>query len=157
MQDGRGRAMADYWQPVIEAAVKSKLEDFGSVKLRFVRNSSLKDEITFQNFLEKTIKYPLDQSRIFQKFSGKELLEEPISYAGVICPECHRAHGKTFIENKPGRSISWRASLGGIRWPWPRGRIHIRASDFRGFRVIWKGSFAGNNIFLFLVWRRFSW
>lgn len=110
MQDGSECAMADYWQPVIEAAVRSKLEEFGSVNLRFVRNSILKDEITFQDFLEKTIRYPFDQSRIFQKFSGKELLEEPISYAGVICPECHRAHGKTSIENEPGRSISWQCA-----------------------------------------------
>jgi lysyl-tRNA synthetase class I len=110
MQDGHECPSTDYWQPIIESAVRSKLGEFGSVALLFVRNSGLRDEITFRDFLEKTINHPIEQSRIFQEFSGKELLEEPISYAGVICPECHRAHGKTSIENKPGRAISWQCA-----------------------------------------------
>lgn len=110
MQDGREYTMADYWQPIIESAVRSKLKEFGATTLHFIRNSSLKGEIVFRDFLEKTINYPVEQSRIFQKFSGKELLEEPLTYAGAICPKCHRAHGKTSIKNGPDRAVSWQCT-----------------------------------------------
>lgn len=107
MQDGRECSVTDYWQPIIESAVRSRLEEFKSVTLRFVRNSSLKSEKVFQDFLQKTISNPADQSKIFQEFSGKELLEEPLSYAGAICPACRKAHGKTVVESESERIISW--------------------------------------------------
>ena len=110
MEDSRECAIADYWQPIIESAVRSKLTEFESITLRFIRNSTLRNEMAFQSFLEKTINYPLDQARIFQNFSEKEVLREPISYAGMICPACYRAHGNTSIENTQDKIISWQCA-----------------------------------------------
>lgn len=105
--DGSEYAMADYWQPIIEMAVKSRLKEFDFVNLHFVRNSSLKSHPVFRDFLARTIADPVTQSNIFRKHSGKDLLKSPLSYAGVICPSCKKAHGETNIVDFSYDSVSW--------------------------------------------------
>ncbi len=97
--------IADHWQPIIEGCFKkSVIKDFPLVTINLVRNSYLKEKTHFKRLLLETIKNPVKQSKIFKKYSGHDVLQTPIKYAGVICPKCRSAHGDTIvIKNK----ISW--------------------------------------------------
>lgn len=106
-KNGSVMSVVDYWQPLIEKVLRSKLKQFSKITINFVRNSDLKSSPVFEEYLIKTISNPKDQAHIFEKYSGRELLKEPISYAGVICPFCKKAHGKTSIVSVEKRMIDW--------------------------------------------------
>jgi len=103
-------SVVDYWQPSIEAALRSKLKKFSNISINFVRNSDLKSSPIFEEYLMKTILNPLDQSQIFKKYSRMELLEKPIAYAGAICPLCKKSHGKTNVIDIQKKIIKWECS-----------------------------------------------
>lgn len=104
---GKEYSMVEYWEPVVKMALTSQLREFSAVRLSFIRNSSLKVNPVFQDFLLRTLSDPMGQSEIFRQYSGKELLKKPLSYAGIICPFCKRAHGETMVIDKEINLISW--------------------------------------------------
>ncbi len=90
-------SITDHWQPIIERNVSSLKKKYSGISIKFIRNSNLKKNPLYNSLLLETIKNPLDQAKIFEKYSGKEVLEAPIQYAGAICRKCHRSHGKTSV------------------------------------------------------------
>jgi lysyl-tRNA synthetase class I len=97
--------ITDHWQPVIEKIVNLLKEDYPKLKIKFVRNSSLKNKKYFKVLLLDTLKNPQDHVEIFKKYSDKEILESPIQYAGVICPKCKKSHGTTTVISS--KKIRW--------------------------------------------------
>lgn len=90
-------SVVNHWQPIIEnSLVKLKMR-FPGISLSFVRNSDLVGHAFFKDLLLETIRNPKEQSYILKQYSGKDILNEPIQYAGAICPKCKRSHGKTTI------------------------------------------------------------
>ncbi|MFH1049241.1 MAG: hypothetical protein V1732_06295 [Patescibacteria group bacterium] len=99
-KEGCHKSITKHWQPIIEKNVKSLKKIYPSISVRFVKNSDLKKYSFFTHLLLETIKNPESQAKIFKKYSGKEVLNDPVQYAGVICENCHRSRGKTIIVGK---------------------------------------------------------
>ncbi len=97
IKDEKGccESVADHWQPIIERNMTRLKESFKDISFRFVRNSTLINHVFCQNLLLQTLKNPREQLEILKANSNKKTLEDPVQYAGIICPECHRAHGKS--------------------------------------------------------------
>lgn len=99
LPDDKGccRSLTDHWQKVIERNVTPLQITYPGISFKFVRNSELIKHPFCKWMLSETIKDPRKQFEIMKNNSGKETLENPVQYAGAICPECHRAHGETRI------------------------------------------------------------
>lgn len=123
--DSGKKYTADHWQPIIEKSFNNSiLKSFPNIKIEFIRNSSLKNHKHFKSLLLETIKNPKKQSQIFAKYSGKEVLRDPIKYAGVVCPKCKKTHGDTsVIKNK----IMWICSSCGYK----------KIDDYKNFDYWW--------------------
>jgi hypothetical protein len=105
--DSTGTKMADFWQPIIESAVKFGLRNYPKVKVNFYRNSELKNTPEFRDVLIDTINNPLKQFQIYKNVSNFPVLDSPIGYASAVCPKCKKAHGTTkYIDGK----IHWKCS-----------------------------------------------
>ncbi len=97
--------VVEHWQPIIERCfIDSIKKSFKNIKVSFVRNSSLKDKSDFRKLLVETLKNPKKQSKIFAQHSGKEVLDSPIRYAGVVCPQCKKTNGQSTVTKK---GIQW--------------------------------------------------
>lgn len=90
-------SVVNHWQPIIENSLFKLKMRFPGISLRFVRNSDLAGHDFFKDLLLETIRNPKEQSYIFKQYSGKDILDEPIQYAGAICPKCKRSHGRTTV------------------------------------------------------------
>ena len=90
-------SMADYWQDIIARIVNNAFKNFSNIKIEFFRNSELKSNYIFKNLLIETIKNPEKQASIYNKYSDKEILSDPIMYASMICPDCKSARNKTTV------------------------------------------------------------
>lgn len=98
--------VVDHWQPIFERNILNIKKTFPGITIDFIRNSSLKNKSYFKSLLLETLKNPKAQAEIFAKYSGKEVLDSPIQYAGVVCPKCKRAHGKTTVVSS--KKILWK-------------------------------------------------
>ncbi|MEI6553140.1 MAG: hypothetical protein WCO09_01080 [bacterium] len=98
-------SIVDHWQPIIEQKMLGLKDTFSGVSFQFVRNSTLIDHPFCQELLLKTIENPREQLELIKANSNKKTLQDPVQYAGAICPKCHRAHGKTLVFG--GNRISW--------------------------------------------------
>lgn len=107
-ENGCCEFITDHWQPIIEKNLNQIKNRFQEVSFKFIRNSELISHPYCEKLLTETIKNPKDQLKILKKYSGKETLDKPISYAGVICPECRSAHGKTSVVED--NLIQWECS-----------------------------------------------
>jgi lysyl-tRNA synthetase class I len=95
-----------HWQPIMENIILNIKKTFPNITIDFVRNSSLKNKYYFKSLLLETLKNPEEQAKIFAKYSGKPILKSPIQYAGIICPKCKKAHGKTTVYSS--KEILWK-------------------------------------------------
>ncbi len=98
-------SIVEHWQPIIKKEFETLFKDYQKVQITFVRNSELRDHPVFKELLLRTLRNPLEQGDIMRKLSGKEVLDTPLSYAGVICPNCRRSQGDTKITM--GDAVSW--------------------------------------------------
>lgn len=96
-ENGCCSSVTDHWQPIIEENLNKLKRRFPEVSFIFVRNSELISHKYCQELLAETIKNPNDQLKILKEYSGKETLESPVSFAGVVCPQCRKSHGKTSV------------------------------------------------------------
>jgi lysyl-tRNA synthetase class I len=97
--------IVDHWHPIIERIVGSLKKSYPTITMKFIRNSSLKTGKHFKKLLIDTLKNPKGHAEIFSKYSGKEVLDTPIQYAGIVCPKCKKSHGvTTYISAK---KIKW--------------------------------------------------
>ncbi|MDO8571508.1 MAG: hypothetical protein Q7R79_02420, partial [bacterium] len=99
-------SIVEHWQPIIQKELNILKKDYPHLSFNFVRNSSLKNKIPFKRALIDTLINPQSHATIFKKYSGKEVLESPIKYAGIICPKCRRAHGDTVVISS--KKIQWK-------------------------------------------------
>lgn len=105
-EEGCCKSIVDHWEPIIQRSMLSLKERFPGISFSFVRNSELSTHPRYKELLLRTIKNPEEQMEIFKCFSGKEILAAPLSYAGVICPKCRKAHGDTVVGNND--SVQWK-------------------------------------------------
>lgn len=107
LRDERGchKSIVDHWQPIIERNLIVLKDKYPDISFQFVRNSELINFSFCRELLQKTIKNPHEQFKILKANSDNETLKSPIQYAGVICPKCHRAYGKTTVVDN--EIISW--------------------------------------------------
>ncbi|MCX6722320.1 MAG: hypothetical protein NTY04_04010 [Candidatus Staskawiczbacteria bacterium] len=104
-ESGCCKNTVNHWQPIIEQIVSSLKNNYPKLKTKFIRNSSLKNKKHFKKLLIDTLKNPNNQAEIFKKYSDKEVLDSPIRYAGIICPECKKSHGVTTVMSS--KKIQW--------------------------------------------------
>lgn len=90
-------SIVEHWQPILEKCLRVLTQHYSSTIMSFVKNSELRGNTIFMNLLLHTIRFPQEQGEIMRKYSGKEVLENPMQYAGVVCPQCRKTHGKTDI------------------------------------------------------------
>lgn len=90
-------SIVEHWQPVLERILVKLFSEFPSVQVRFVRNSTLRDNPDFRSLLLRTLREPREQAAIMKKHSGKEVLPHPVCYAGAVCPKCVSARGETRV------------------------------------------------------------
>jgi|GEM_PF-768339 len=102
---GCHESITDHWQPVIEKNVALLKGSYPEISIRFVRNSSLRDDPFFKSLLKLTIKEPSSLSEIFKKHSNKEVFDSPVRYAGAICKKCFRSRGETILVGE--NEIKW--------------------------------------------------
>lgn len=112
-ENGCCKYVVDHWQPIIEKSLSKMKKRFKEISFRFVRNSELVTHPYWKKLLIETIKNPNEQLEMLKKYSGKEALESPISYAGVVCPKCKKSHGKTSIIEDD--IIQWECSSCGAK------------------------------------------
>jgi len=98
--------MIDHWQPIIQRNILNLKNKYPDVSFKFIRNSKLIKNSFCRELLKKTIQNPREQFEILKANSDKKTLENPIQYAGAICPKCFRAHGKTTVTGDG--LISWK-------------------------------------------------
>ena len=99
----------EHWQPIIENCLRVLRKYYSRTEIIFVKNSELRNDVSFMDMLIHTIKFPKEQGDIMRKYSGKEVLEKPMQFAGVVCPKCKKTHGKTHIL-KSG-DIMWKCQM----------------------------------------------
>lgn len=107
-EDGCCKSTVDHWEPIIQRSMLKLKERFPNISFLFVRNSELSKHPYCKELLLRTIRNPEEQMEIFKRFSEKEVLTTPLSYAGAICPNCHRAHGNTSVGDND--SVLWKCS-----------------------------------------------
>ncbi len=93
-------SMVDFWHEVIESNVRFFLKDYKQLTFKFYRNSELLQNSDFRDFLIQTLKDPITQKDIYQKLSFKEVLEEPVSFAGLVCNNCFSVSTNSFYFKK---------------------------------------------------------
>ncbi|MBP7134329.1 hypothetical protein KBA73_03870 [Patescibacteria group bacterium] len=96
-EQGCCSSVVEHWQPVIERSQKWIQERFPAISFRYVRNSELLQEPHCQRLLRETIREPKRLLDIFKTHSSFPTMEEPLTYGGVICPNCRRAHGTSTV------------------------------------------------------------
>jgi lysyl-tRNA synthetase class I len=78
-----------------------KVKDkFPHIKVKCIRNSSMKNNLKLKYYLLKTIKEPHIVLNAIKKYTNKKTLNSPISYAMAVCPKCHLVRGKTDVMKK---------------------------------------------------------
>lgn len=112
-ESGCCSTIVDHWLPVIRKVVGSLKQEYPGLKVRFIRNSSLKNKKYFKRLLMDTLQNPLGHAEIFSTYSGKEVLDSPIQYAGVVCPECKKSHGTTTAMSS--KKIRWSCATCGCQ------------------------------------------
>ena len=123
--NGCCKSIVKHWQPIIENNLLKIKKRFLKISLKFIKNSELIPYPFCKKFLIETIKNPKDQLEIFKEYSTKETLDEPVQYAGAICPRCKRSHGKTTVIGKG--MIQWECEECGMK----------KIDDFNKFQYWW--------------------
>lgn len=106
--------LIDHWLPIIKKSILKLKESFPGLKIFFVKNSELKSDLKFREILTSTLKNPFEQADIYRRFTDKEILTEPIQYAGVVCPICKKTKGQTRAHRVNGDFIRWDCATCGI-------------------------------------------
>ena len=115
--------VVDHWTPIIRSSIGKLKKRFPNIQIYFVKNSELKNDLRFKNILLSTLQRPEGQASIYRMFSGREVLPEPIQYAGVVCPICKKTKGSTKVsEGVPGQ-IEWECGGCGVS-------LHGNYTDF---------------------------
>jgi hypothetical protein len=91
--------IVDHWEPIIEFNSLKIKEKFPEVKIKCVRNSSMRENSRLKYYLFKTIKEPHIVLNAIRKYSNKKTLRRPVVYAMAICPNCHLGKGETEVIN----------------------------------------------------------
>lgn len=107
-EEGCCKSTVDHWEPVVQRNVTKLKERFSGTSFTFVRNSEMSQHPYWKELLLRTINNPEEQVEIFKRLSEKEILTTPLSYAGAICPHCHRAHGNTSVGSD--NLIQWKCN-----------------------------------------------
>lgn len=97
----------DHWLPIIKGSISKLKERFPNIKLFFIKNSELKNDLKFKEILTSTIKNPEEQADIYRRLTDKEILDSPIQYAGAVCPLCKLSKGETLIDRVNSDYVSW--------------------------------------------------
>ena len=92
-----GVALVDAWQPKIEAAINTLKERFPQITIRFIRNSSLKDEPAMRHTILTTMKDRKAHKELFLEISGRPTTGEESYYANVLCESCKAADTQTTL------------------------------------------------------------
>ncbi len=100
--------MVDFWHQVIEANIKFFLKDYELLQFQFFRNSDLLQNAEFRDFLIQTLKDPVTQKNIYQKLSSREVLTEPLSFAGLVCNNCFFVSTHSFSFGKDDSYVSFK-------------------------------------------------
>lgn len=104
----------DHWFPIIKSSILKLKERFIGVQIYFVKNSELKNDLKFKEILTNTIKDPFEQLDIYKRFTTKEILPEPVQYAGAVCPFCKRTKGITQLDKINGEYVNWKCEICGV-------------------------------------------
>lgn len=93
-------SIVDHWQPIIEKEIKYINTHFPKVQVIAIRNSQMKTDPVFKDILMKTISEPHTIKDILKTNSAKLVLDTPVSFAKVICPNCRLAQTQT-VDSTP--------------------------------------------------------
>src|ERR1035437_1677418 len=104
----------DHWFPIIKSSILKLKERFTGVQIYFIKNSELKNDLKFKEILTSTIKDPFEQLDIYKRFTEKEILVEPVQYAGAVCPLCKRTKGITKLDKVSGEYVHWECKVCGV-------------------------------------------
>lgn len=104
----------DHWFPIIKGAISKLNERFPNIKLFFIKNSELKNDLKFKEILTSTIKNPGEQADIYRRLTDKKILNSPVQFAGAVCPLCKLSKGDTSIDKVNGDYIFWKCKNCGI-------------------------------------------
>jgi lysyl-tRNA synthetase class I len=99
------RSIVDHWEKRIKDRVSLIQKKFKEISLKFVRNSELIEYESCRVFLAETVRNPRKQLAILKKHSDADILDEPIQFAGVVCPKCKKTKGDT--RSSVGAEINW--------------------------------------------------
>lgn len=95
--DTDGQNMVEKWQPRIEKEVNKIKKDFPEVKIRYVRNSSLRDNPLMKQVLLHTMKHRVEHKKLLLEVTGKPTVGEDTHFANALCPECLDANTNTIV------------------------------------------------------------
>jgi hypothetical protein len=99
--------MIDHWLPTIKGSILKLKDRFPGIKIYFIKNSQLKNDLKFKEILTSTIINPIEQLDIYRRFTDKDILNEPVQFAGAVCPFCHKTKGTTNIYRVNDEYVRW--------------------------------------------------
>ena len=95
--DSCHKNIVDHWEPIIKRDIFRIKSLYPRTRINIVRNSSLKTRPVCKRILLDTMKYPNEIIEILRRYSQKNTLVTPISFAKAVCPRCYSARGDTSI------------------------------------------------------------
>ena len=93
--ENKNKNIVDYWEPIIVKNAKRIQTLFPKVRIKSVRNSELKNNPIMKKHLLFTIQNPQVLKNILKKYTNKQILDKPLSYAMAVCPKCKKVKGET--------------------------------------------------------------
>jgi len=100
-------SVVDYWEPVIAAEVRVVEKYFPHVRVRTVRNSSMKHHPIMKAYLLKTLQFPDEIAAILKETSKFDVSGSPLHFAMAVCNACKQARGETRVIGKPRNERIW--------------------------------------------------
>jgi len=89
------KSIADHWKKIIGKKLCFLKKEFPGVKIRLIKNSSIKNEPEFKKAITKAINNPELFTQTIDKKEPLIVKKEFLNYGGAICPKCKSAQGKT--------------------------------------------------------------
>lgn len=92
----------EYWQPIFRKQMQNIKSRYPKVKIKIIRNSSMKNTKEMKKYLLKTLNSGRKIASILEKYTKYPVLNKPIAYVIAVCPFCKKTkgHTNTFKQNR---------------------------------------------------------
>lgn len=100
------KSIVDHWEPIIKMNIEEIRKKYPKVKIKSIRNSSMKNKDSMKEVVLKTIENPKLIYKILKTYSEKDIKIKPLRFCIAICTLCNTADGESeILKNKKVKHI----------------------------------------------------